>query len=83
MSPVATEMLLRLGSTPEGRREFIDLLNHRLQPSQVLTPRRLLAASARLLRRGDMSRALVASETAQSMRQDLARRILAHRPQYA
>jgi hypothetical protein len=34
MSPVAMEMLLRLGSTPEGRLEFVELLNHPLHPSK-------------------------------------------------
>ncbi|MGH9278731.1 MAG: NAD(P)/FAD-dependent oxidoreductase [Acidimicrobiales bacterium] len=82
MSPVAIEMFQRLGSTSEGRRQFIDLLNHRLQPSQVLTPRRLLAASSRLFRDGRLSRRYVVGETARIVRNDLTRRRLRRRPRY-
>ena len=82
MSPVAIEMFQRLGSTPEGRRQFVDLLNHRLRPSQVLTPIGLVGATARLLRRGEPGRAAVLGETARIVRTDLGRRWRGRRPVY-
>lgn len=82
MSPVAIEMFQQLGATPEGRREFIDLLNHRRQPSEVLTPGRLLAASGRLLRQGRLPRRRILAETARIGRDDLRRRWLVHRPRF-
>ena len=82
MSPVAIEMFQNLGSTQAGRREFIDLLNHRLQPSQVLTPRRLAGASSRLLRSGPVPRRTVVADTARLVRTDLARRARRYRPRY-
>jgi flavin-dependent dehydrogenase len=82
MSPVAIEMFQHLGSSAEGRREFIELLNHRKQPSEVLTPRRLMAASGRLLRQGQLPRRAVMADTARIVRTDLRRRLLARRPRY-
>jgi hypothetical protein len=81
MSPVAMEMLLRLGSTPEGRREIIDLFNracsrHRLTPGAYWRPPPACCGG----RHVTCARRI---QTAQSMRQDLARRILAHRPHAA
>ena len=82
MSPVAIEMFKHLGATQAGRREFIDLLNHRRQPSQVLTPSRLVGASTRLLRRNQLPRRLVLAETGRLVRTDLGRRWRGRYPHY-
>jgi hypothetical protein len=60
---------------------FFDLLNHRVRPSQVLTPPRALRASARLLRRPGR-RALLGELRALGA-QDFARRWRNRRPLYA
>ena len=61
---------------------FVDLLNHRSVPSQVLTPPRLAGATARLLaRRGCRRRALLA-EVGALLAADNRRKRLARQPHY-
>lgn len=61
---------------------FFDVLNHRIRPSRVLTPPRVLAANARLLtRRGNDRRALLAATRTLAAR-EAHRRWLNARPAY-
>ena len=62
---------------------FIDLFNHRSAPSKVLTPPRLLAATARLLAREGCDRRALLGEVGGLVAQDARRKRLARRPQYA
>jgi len=61
---------------------FIDLFNHRSAPSKVLTPPRLLAATARLLARGGRDRRELLGEVGALIGEDIRRKRLARRPHY-
>jgi hypothetical protein len=61
---------------------FIDLFNHRSAPSKVLTPPRLLAATARLLARGGYDRRTFLGEVGGLIAQDARRKRLARHPHY-
>ncbi|MGH9264813.1 MAG: NAD(P)/FAD-dependent oxidoreductase [Acidimicrobiales bacterium] len=80
--PVLVEILRRLESDEAMVDRWFDVLNHRTRPSEILTPARLLAATAGLLRRGEPSRARVLADTRQIVAQDLGRRWLNHRPRF-
>ena len=62
---------------------FIDLFNHRSAPSKVLTPPRLLAATARLLAREGCDRRALLGEVGGLVAQDARRKRLVRHPQYA
>jgi len=62
--------------------QFVDLFNHRSTPSKVLTPPRLLAATARLLARGGCDRRALLGEVGGLMAQDARRKRLARHPNY-
>jgi 2-polyprenyl-6-methoxyphenol hydroxylase-like FAD-dependent oxidoreductase len=80
--PVLVEILAGMASDEAEIDRFVDVLNHRVRPSQILTPSRLLAATGRLLRRGDLPRSRVLAETRQIVARDLQRRWLNHRPRF-
>ena len=80
--PVLIELLRPLAEDPAQRDRFFDVLNHRVRPSEVLTPPRLLAATARLLRRGEPAPARVLGDTKDIVAQDVRRRWLNRRPRY-
>ena len=61
---------------------FTDLFNHRSVPSKVLTPPRLLAATARLLARGGCDRRALLGEVGGLIAQDARRKRLARHPHY-
>ncbi len=61
--------------------DFLDLLNHRRKPSEVLTPPRLLKATGRLLTRRD-DRLSAVREVAALAGDDMRRRRLNRRPAY-
>ena len=61
---------------------FTDLFNHRSLPSKVLSPPRVLAATARLLTRGGCDRRALLSEVGGLVAQDARRKRLARHPQY-
>jgi len=82
MPPVVVEMLDQLCASADGRRQFLDLFNHRMQPTTLLTPPRLLAATGRLLRRGDQQRREVLSGTLSIGRAEIGRRRLVRKPHY-
>jgi flavin-dependent dehydrogenase len=62
--------------------QFVDLFNHRSAPSKVLTPPRLLAATARLLARGGCDRRALLGEVGSLIAQDARRKRLARHPHY-
>jgi 2-polyprenyl-6-methoxyphenol hydroxylase-like FAD-dependent oxidoreductase len=62
--------------------QFLDLFNHRSAPSKVLTPPRVLAATARLLARGGCDRRALLAEVGGLIAQDARRKRLARHPAY-
>jgi flavin-dependent dehydrogenase len=79
---VFVELLARMGDDPATVDRWFDVLNHRVRPSEILTPARLLGATGRLLRRRDRPPGQVLAETREIMARDLHRRWLNHRPRY-
>ncbi len=61
---------------------FFELLNHRARPSQVLTPARVLGASARLLARRGSPRRVLLAELGTLGARDMRRRWLNAHPAY-
>jgi 2-polyprenyl-6-methoxyphenol hydroxylase-like FAD-dependent oxidoreductase len=61
---------------------FTDLFNHRSLPSKVLSPPRVLAATARLLARGGCDRRALLGEVGGLIAQDIRRKRLARHPHY-
>jgi 2-polyprenyl-6-methoxyphenol hydroxylase-like FAD-dependent oxidoreductase len=79
---VLVEIVRRLDA--QGRAgEFLDILNHRVRPSQLLTPAMLVSATARLMGRERGRRAAIAREVAALAAQDTRRRWRNRRPAYA
>ena len=81
--PVLVEILEHLAGDEEMVDRWFDVLNHRVRPSEILTPARLVGATARLVRRGGRPATEVLAETREIMGRDLHRRWLNHRPRYA
>ena len=81
--PVLVEILLRAAADDTMVDRLFDVLNHRVRPSEILTPPRLLGATARLLGRGELPRARVLADTREIVVADLRRRWRNHRPRYA
>lgn len=79
---VEEELLRRLFRTQKGRDAFIDLLNHRVRPSKVLTPGRALGATGRLLLRRGSDRRQVLRDLKQLMGAEVQRRKLRKQPVY-
>jgi flavin-dependent dehydrogenase len=63
--------------------QVFQIQNHRMEPSQVLTPPRLLGATARVLARPGTDRRAVLSEVGKLMSDDLKRRRLNRKPVFA
>ncbi|HEX2274119.1 MAG TPA: NAD(P)/FAD-dependent oxidoreductase, partial [Acidimicrobiales bacterium] len=78
---VFVEMLRRMATEPEGLRPALDVFNHRVRPSEVLTPSRLAGGAARALARGRPARQ-VAREVRTIASRDVRRRWHNHRPRY-
>jgi 2-polyprenyl-6-methoxyphenol hydroxylase-like FAD-dependent oxidoreductase len=74
------EMVRAFAARPNGLDPWFDVLSHRLAPSRVLTPPRLLAATARLVRSGSEPRGAVMRETGTMVTNDLHRKWLRRRP---
>ncbi len=81
-SALELEVIGRLASTRKGQEQFVDLFNHRVRPSQVLTPARLFGATGRLLARRGTDRRQVLRDTRGLLRTEVARRRLRRRPVY-
>ncbi|HSZ69650.1 MAG TPA: FAD-dependent monooxygenase [Solirubrobacteraceae bacterium] len=62
---------------------FFEVLNHRLRPSQLLTPPRVLGASTRLLASGRVDRGALLRKLGALGAQDMRRRWRNRRPAYA
>lgn len=76
---VLTEIVRRLNDQGNAG-TFLDLLNHRIRPSQLVTPARLLAATARLTLRESGRRGAILREVARLAGAEAHRRRLNHRP---
>ncbi|MGH9274714.1 MAG: NAD(P)/FAD-dependent oxidoreductase [Acidimicrobiales bacterium] len=79
---VEREILERLFATAKGQGQFIDLFNHRIRPSKVLTPVRLLGATGRLLLRRGSDRRQVLRDAKFLMGTEMQRRKMRKRPVY-
>lgn len=80
--PVLVEILRQLQSDPVMVDRWFDVLNHRARPSEILTPPRLLKATAALLRAEGQPRRRVLSDTGEIVARDLRRRWLNRFPRY-
>jgi len=80
---VLVEILRHLQSDPAMVDRWFDVLNHRVRPSEILTPVRLAGATLRMLRRGGQSPGRILADTREIVLQDMRRRWLNHRPRYA
>jgi 2-polyprenyl-6-methoxyphenol hydroxylase-like FAD-dependent oxidoreductase len=78
---VLTEIVRRLNEQGQAG-IFLELLNHRAKPSQVLTASRLMAATGRLMARPRGQRRTVLHETAGLVASDARRRWRSRRPRY-
>jgi 2-polyprenyl-6-methoxyphenol hydroxylase-like FAD-dependent oxidoreductase len=78
---VLPEIAQRLYESGQGD-SFTDLFNHRSVPSKVLSPPRVLAATARLLARGGCHRRALLREVGGLVAQDARRKRLARHPRY-
>jgi hypothetical protein len=75
------ELLRRLVET--GRiDEFVNLFNHRTVPSRVISPPRVLAASARLLARRGCERRVLLRDVGRLVAEDARRKRLNRQPAY-
>lgn len=79
---VEREILRRLLATRKGQDLFIDVFNHRVRPSKVLTPGRLIGATGRLLMRRDGDRRQVLRDAKSLMTTEMARRRQRKHPVY-
>jgi 2-polyprenyl-6-methoxyphenol hydroxylase-like FAD-dependent oxidoreductase len=79
---VEREILRRLLATRKGQDMFVNILNHRIRPSKVLTPVRLLGATGRLLLRRGSDRRQVLRDAKVLTTNDLQRRKQRKRPVY-
>ena len=80
--PVLVELLRHFEADPTMVDRWFDVLNHRVRPSDILTPPRLLGATARLLRGGDQPAAQLLRDTSEIVARDLRRRWLDRRHRY-
>jgi flavin-dependent dehydrogenase len=79
---VAPEIIRRMHARGEFGL-FMNIQNHRVKPSKVLTPPRLLGATGRLLARRGSDRVRVLRELGMLLTQEIRHRWLNRRPAYA
>jgi flavin-dependent dehydrogenase len=79
---VLVEIVRRLNEQGNAGR-FLDLLNHRIRPSQLLTPARVLGATARVMTHERGRRRANLREVGGFLGRETRRRWLNHRPAYA
>jgi 2-polyprenyl-6-methoxyphenol hydroxylase-like FAD-dependent oxidoreductase len=82
-APTVTVEMLRLLDSRGRLGELGDVLQHRTLPSKVFTPPRLVAATARMLRRPDIDRRAALREVKELGATDRRRRRLARHPEFA
>jgi len=81
-APAVLPMIARRLFERGQQDQFIDLFNHRSRPSKVISPPRLLAATARLLARRGCDRRALLREVGGLVAQDTRRKRLTRHPQY-
>jgi 2-polyprenyl-6-methoxyphenol hydroxylase-like FAD-dependent oxidoreductase len=79
---VFTELLRGLSREADGLSRAVDVFNHRVQPRELLTPRRLASASARAVTGGSPART-VFREVRDVMTREVQRRWRDRRPRFA
>ena len=79
---VLVEIVRRRMAEEGGAAEMFDVFNHRVLPSAVLTPPRLAAAVAALLRHGGPRRQVL-GEVGEILREEARRRVRTRYPAYA
>jgi 2-polyprenyl-6-methoxyphenol hydroxylase-like FAD-dependent oxidoreductase len=77
------EALRDLITTAEGTRRFMDVLNHRTRPSEVVTPGAIGGAVWRLMKAGDHPRRQALAEVGRAVSDDYRRRRLNRHPVFA
>jgi 2-polyprenyl-6-methoxyphenol hydroxylase-like FAD-dependent oxidoreductase len=82
-SPVVLQELMRRLEAQGKLGLFVDLLTHRTRPSQVLTPPRLMGATARLLARSGSDRRALLGQVGSLVAIDAHRKLRNRRPTYA
>ncbi len=80
--PVLVEILTELAAKGEMG-SFLEVMNHRAKPSEVLTPGRLASATGRLLKSGEHPRRQVLRQTKDIMAEEVHRQRLNKHPAYA
>jgi 2-polyprenyl-6-methoxyphenol hydroxylase-like FAD-dependent oxidoreductase len=78
---VFVEMIRRLAAEPDGLRLALDVINHRVRPSELLTPTRLAGGAVRALARGHPPGAVLREVRTIGAR-EVRRRWRNHRPRY-
>ena len=77
------EALRKLLTTPDGTRRFMDVLNHRTRPSELLTPGAVGGAVWQLMKAGGRPRRPVLGEVGRAVSDDFRRRRLNKHPVFA
>lgn len=80
LAPAVHESLAGLAGDPADLEKVIAVFNHRLAPSEVFSPARVLASAGRLVVRGDQPRRRVIADTWDVIRRDRKRRGHNRRP---
>jgi flavin-dependent dehydrogenase len=78
---VFVEMVRRLAAEPDGLRRALDVINHRVRPSELLTPARLAGGATRALARGHPPGAVL-REVRTIAAREVRRRWRNHNPRY-
>jgi 2-polyprenyl-6-methoxyphenol hydroxylase-like FAD-dependent oxidoreductase len=79
---VFTEIVRGLSREPDGLRRAVDVINHRVRPSELLTPARLTAAAGRALLAGRPPRTVL-REVRDITQEEVRRRWRNHHPLFA
>ncbi len=82
VSALGVEVIRQLHAEGKVGR-FVDLINHRARPSEVVTRPRVLRAAGRLLLRADCDRRALVREVGRLVAEDTRRRLRNRRPTYA
>jgi 2-polyprenyl-6-methoxyphenol hydroxylase-like FAD-dependent oxidoreductase len=83
LAPAALCEAIRRLLAQDKLEPFLNLFHHRSEPSEVLTPTRMLGATARVFARRGTDRRALLRETRALMAEDARRKRMAKRPEYA